>query len=514
MKLSESSEKTIAEKAVRPERMPGNERFSGAVTVFFLALLCSPTFFLAGSAGRIVWKTLTRRYEDAPDAVTAHFLHKARLSEKKVPLRSRALLNDERFLLEGRGGWNYMFTSLYGVVQHLLGKRFVSGYTDGRYLLENGTLINHIVKTEDAQSDRLADAVAGLGERLKARGIPFLYFPPLYAICARDPLLPYGATDDTNENLDILLRKLREREVAVIDLRAVLHQQGLDHHALAFKTDHHTRPESGLWTAGVLAEHLRVRHGFSFDADLFAPDRYETVIYPGIFRGTFFSSYGPWYLEPDDFPVITPKFPTSFTVESETKAGRSLVTGGFRETLLDMTRLDDPDSDLFLLYTGNNFGLHRVVNHNPPNEKKILLIHDSYSCSVIPFLASACRELLSVDLRPIFRTVGDLDTLIDRERPDIVILEAGLMGINLDEPNSETSEKYNTQTKKQARNATRRGIAHRAWRSIASESVLSRDYPFPNVNFSPSESTVKVIFLPVSSKSFEGFFNSSRANGF
>ncbi len=415
----------------RFSEMSGKEKASLATAVFFLAFLLTPTLFMAVSAGRITYKTCRRQYEDTPENTARHFLYKFRLSGKKAPVKSRALQKDERFLFEGRGGWDYALNDLYGGIQRLLGKRFVTGFESGRYLLTNGTLVNHLNRMDEAQIERLAEPAAELREKLAERGIPFLYLLPLYAICARDPLLPYGAEDATNENEDLLARKLGEKNIPVIDPRAELHRAGEDHHAFAFKTDHHTRPEAGRLIARALALYLRDHAGFAADPELFAPEAYETRIYEKLLRGTFYSSYGPLYLRPDDFSLIVPKFETSFTVEARTKAGTQIRNGRFEETLLDLSRLDMPDSDLPLLYTGYNYGFHRAVNHRAPNDKKILLIHDSYSCAVIPFLALACRELVSLDLRPLFRTVGPLDEVLEREKPDAVILETGFMGTDL-----------------------------------------------------------------------------------
>ena len=410
---------------------PGKERAALAVTLFFLTLLLSPALFIAVSAAKIGCKAAAHGYQDAPGAIARHYFSKFHLSKESVPLRSRELLADEKFLFEGRGGWNYAFTYQYGCRQRMIGKRFVSGYRNGRYKLQDGTLVNHIVKNDEALRAQVIDPAAELAGKLKSRGIPFVYLLPLFALCAQDPLLPYGAEDGTNVSQDLIARLLREKGVPVIDPRAALHQRRFDHHALAFKTDHHTRPESGLLIAGAVAEYLRQNEGFTIDESLFDSGRYETETYSRFFRGTFFSCYGPCYLEPDDFPVITPEFPTSLTVQTQTKAGEETKTGTFRETLLDLSRLESPDSDLIFLYTGFNYGLHRAVNHRAPNEKKILLIHESYSYALIPFLALACRELVSVDLRPIFRTAGPLEELIEREAPDAVILETGFLGTDL-----------------------------------------------------------------------------------
>ena len=414
----------------RPEKTE-KERAALAVTLFFLALLLSPALLIVVSAAKIGWKAAAHGYQDAPGDVARHFLGKVHLAPKRAPLKSRELLADEKILFEGRGGWNYAFTYQYGCLQRMLGKRFVSGYRDGRYKLRDGTLVNHIVKDDEALRAQVIDPAAELGGKLKEKGISFVYLLPLFALCGQEPLLPYGAEDGTNASQDQIAQQLREKGITVIDPREALHRRRLDHHALAFKTDHHTRPESGLFIAGVIAEYLRQNEGFTADESLFDPARYETGTYSRFFRGTFFSCYGPCYLEPDDFPVITPQFPTSLTVQRQTKVIEETKTGDFRETLLDLSRLESPDSDLLLLYTGDNYGLHRAVNHRAPNEKKILLIHDSYSCAVIPFLALACRELVSVDLRPNFRTVGPLDELIEREAPDVVILETGFVGTDL-----------------------------------------------------------------------------------
>ena len=59
-----------------------------------------------------------------------------------------------------------------------------------------------------------------------------------------------------------------------------------------------------------------------------------------------------------------------------------------------------------------------MTNHLNPDGKKIVLLRESFSCALAPFLALSCSELITIDLRYFD---GDLlDTLREID-PDLVL---------------------------------------------------------------------------------------------
>ena len=60
-------------------------------------------------------------------------------------------------------------------------------------------------------------------------------------------------------------------------------------------------------------------------------------------------------------------------------------------------------------YIGGDYGLCHIVNHQPPNDKRVLLVRDSFACAFTPYLAQACAEL------------DTIASYIEETKPDLVL---------------------------------------------------------------------------------------------
>lgn len=113
-----------------------------------------------------------------------------------------------------------------------------------------------------------AEAVIRLDRYCKDKDIRFLYIQAPHKICKYEDKEISGTFDHTNQNADDLLRSLSDAGVSTYDLRDELHEEGLDHHELFFKTDHHWLPITGLWAAGKIMDHLNGAYGWHMDTSL------------------------------------------------------------------------------------------------------------------------------------------------------------------------------------------------------------------------------------------------------
>lgn len=69
-------------------------------------------------------------------------------------------------------------------------------------------------------------------------------------------------------------------------------------------------------------------------------------------------------------------------------------------------------------YIGGDYGLCHIVNHQPPNDKRVLLVRDSFACAFTPYLAQACAELDTIDKRAFPQTIA---SYIEETKPDLVL---------------------------------------------------------------------------------------------
>lgn len=304
--------------------------------------------------------------------------------------------------------------TLNGGVQRLLGKREVNE----RYRMDNGHL-TYVIPELDVSA--IAENTVSFSQALAERDLPFLYVNLLFKIDETDKQLPAGVEDFSNENADRFLALLRQRGVDCLDLRELEKEERLDHYSLFFRTDHHWTPETGLWAAGRVAAALAERDpSFAVDPALFSLPNYDCETHEKVLLGSHGRRVGTWYAGLDDLDVLTPRFDTRlrFSVPS---LGLERE-GSFAETLLFPELLEERDLmnvDRYDVYCGGQYDLLRLENLLGGNGKRLLVLQDSFSLVVIPFLSLGYQQVDYLDLR----LWGDgLLDYIDETRPDAVLV--------------------------------------------------------------------------------------------
>ena len=128
------------------------------------------------------------------------------------------------------------------------------------------------------------------------------------------------------------------------------------------------------------------------------PNRFTYTLASNSFEGTMYSRSGAFWTKPDSIYTITPE------------SGEQNVTVDYdnehtENSLYSKDRLNEKDK-----YTYYVDGNHAYVDirTDVTNGRKALLIKDSYSHILIPFLATEYSEIELVDLRYYHSPVSDL----------------------------------------------------------------------------------------------------------
>lgn len=313
------------------------------------------------------------------------------------------------------------FVNIFGRFQKMLGKKVINDMDISKDVvkLNNGYLSFYGCKPLDVS--RLIENTLEFNDFLDKQDTPFLYVQSPFKINKYDTQLPEGIIDYNNKKADDFLVGMEKAGVNTIDLRELMNTDNLDYYSMFFKTDHHWTPKAGLWAFGKISEKLNRDYAFNIDMNLADKDNYNIKTYEKWFLGTEGKRTGIYYTGIDDFDIITPKFDTEFdfTVNS-----RNIYRKGkFSETLIDWSNFGTKDyfnEWPYSTYSGGDVNYININNYKNKEGKKILLIKDSFSCVVIPFLATASSELDVVDI--IQGEKIDLRKHIKESNPDIVIM--------------------------------------------------------------------------------------------
>ena len=312
--------------------------------------------------------------------------------------------------------------NIYGGIQRLMGRTHVDDPNERNRVLKlkNGYLIFEPKrKTYDDSSH--VEYVSGLSRVCEENGIEFLYVSRPSK--GREPeLYPDNYPNKGRDNTDGTVRKLVNESVDALDLTERIEEEGLNLYDLFYKTDHHWTSNAGLWGAKEIAAELNNRYDYDLDVSLLDTSLYMVEHYDTVYLGSQGRRVGEYFTGMDDFDIIWPKFDTSYDVEYYNADGK--YSGSFSDVFLfrDQLNLAKPltlDTIGYDVYMLGNHALIRCHNHLANNEKKCLIMINSFGCVLCPFLSLEFSELDCIDVRSF--TDQSIKDYILETQPDVVV---------------------------------------------------------------------------------------------
>ena len=326
------------------------------------------------------------------------------LKERLKEYSSTKLLGYYRFIEAAR---KYKDTVGWNMVSHNSIISLKDGYLTG------------CIQSRDVRED--AKSVKEFADFCAEKGIDFMYINFPNKICASEDKDVSGVLDFVNQNADRFLALLKESGVKYYDFRKILHEDGMNHHEAFFVTDGHWKPETGLWASGHILKILRDDFGWPVDPKVIAPENFNYVIYHNSFLGgegryfTFSSA------KPEDFTMIYPKFKTHLKFEIQ---NLRINSEGDFSIIYNMNALETKGyyetNNLYAAYFYGNQPVSRLENKLVKNGKRLLVIYNSFSFCVIPFIS---LEIQNVDAIYANSFTGSVRTFIETVKPDAVIIQ-------------------------------------------------------------------------------------------
>ncbi len=284
---------------------------------------------------------------------------------------------------------------------------------------------------EEREIDEWIDSLISFKDFVEGQGIDFLYVQAPGKVSDHDDTDISGYVDFSNQNADRLIAGAVEGGVDVYDLREEVVKAGFHNHDLFYRTDHHWKISTGCWGAQKVLEYCNEQYGFNADTNLLDADKFEEVIYPEWFLGSQGKKVTLSRTTPDDVALIYPKYETKFhyvipAIEMDEIGDYSIF--------YDMDKIKEKDYynlDAYGACNYTNQPLIQIDNLLDVDDKKILIIHESFGNCVISPLAICEKRIDSIDPR-YFN--GSIEAYIKETQPDIVIAmyNVGAIGGEID----------------------------------------------------------------------------------
>ena len=319
--------------------------------------------------------------------------------------------------------WRYQWINVNGLFQRCLGTTIVRGNgTESDYnvyKLSNGQIMYSLHEQDMTQ---YAEIVSKLDKALSERGRGLLYVQLPNKI-KDNSYMPPGAKTSGNLNADQLIPMLRERNVDLIDLREEIEKAGFDWSSLFFKTDHHWTPKTGLWASGLIMNHISDKYGYEINEEYNEYDNYKSHVKENWMLGAVGRRTGAWYDGLDDIEILEPKFDTSLSLHGLCSEGVIDQEGDFWHAIYywdQLKKRSDFERNAYSTYIGHEFRICTIKNRMPVNDLKVLVIRESFSCVLTPFISLNSEECVAIDLRR-YKEQSVVE-LCDEIKPDVVII--------------------------------------------------------------------------------------------
>lgn len=308
----------------------------------------------------------------------------------------------------------------YGGIQKILGRTLINDVDKSSMVLKlnNGYLT--FKKDHNSDLSGLADYLVKLKEHSDDAGSELFYINYINKNTTDENLLPEFYPYIYDSNFNEIKGTLTSNDIQFFDINSYVAENNIDKYPLFFKTDHHWTPNTGLWVSELICEQINGMYGWELPVQLLDSDNFNFETYSNSFLGSQGKRIGRYYAGVDDIDVITPQYQTSMTVEyqdiSETKTGSFIETMLYYECITPDNLLNK-DATAYDVYMRGNHDLVKITNHNI-NEKKALVVMDSFGIVVVPFLSLVFNQVDCIDIRAYSDSVIDY---ISETQPDIVI---------------------------------------------------------------------------------------------
>lgn len=329
--------------------------------------------------------------------------------------------------LENRNQW----INLNGFFQRKIGK--TGDLEKDWYLLENGMLMYSQRKRTSEDLKTYANNVVELSRYAEKQGINFLYAELPYKVQGSKEY-PAGVPDYGNRNADGIMKILLSKSVQSMDFRDIMKDKNIETTESFFKTDQHWKPETALWAAGELSKKLsQVDSEWKDCPEYRNSNNYRMEYHSDLFLGAIGKKIGSAYAGKDDFNMPIPIFENTIRYRVPRQEDSIDRTGDFEIAFIESNNLkNDPFKvNTYAAYCDGDHYKEKITNKKALNKRNILLIRDSFSGTLMPYLALYTKNITTLDLRSYksrsvydyIRLHPEIDTVIVAYNPSSITEE-------------------------------------------------------------------------------------------
>ena len=323
-------------------------------------------------------------------------------SQEYLFLNNQSMLHSENkeTILEEALPYSDILKEIYGYSNRVISPNEIISDTTATIKDSDGFLRTiNIVDT--AVVDRAKFKISELNDVCQDSGVEFSFiFYPSKNDSSVVPMT-YGVDTNYEEVRADFIQFLESEDLDYLNVRELLENDGYNVKDIFYKTDHHWTTEAGLYAARKIGDYLNNKYDWRLNTTCLNQDKFTYTNYEKLWLGeTGRSVSKSWVESLDDFTQIMPNFETSI---SQRYPDGTENNGDF-SIMIDTSGYDG-DIDYYKYSAhysySNGMGSPMTYHNNldDGNGKNILLIKDSFSVVVIPFLILETSDITVWDMR-------------------------------------------------------------------------------------------------------------------
>lgn len=282
---------------------------------------------------------------------------------------------------------------------------------NGVYNCDNGYLINKPVSVKN-NLDKNIDVICNFAKQCNTPVSVMLVPSTGYVVNDVLPAVHNSYNDDSY--FSSISKKLSDNQIPFVDLRSAFKNEYNNGKQLYYKTDHHWTTQGAYVGYTELCKQLGIN---AVAKDKFKIEQHDN------FYGTTFSTSGFWNTQPDKIEIWTNPENSGENIGVKITEGANTTEAN---TMYFYKHLENDDK--YPVFVDGNHALTEITNTNAEGGT-ILMIKDSFSHCIAPFIAENYSKVIMVDMR---YYKDKMSTIIEKEKPVQILFMYGIDNLATD----------------------------------------------------------------------------------
>ncbi len=329
------------------------------IVILFFLFIYGITFANIVTADKNFSEMENRTLAQKPDLNLKHVLSGEFMEEYETYITDQFVARD-------------LFVGAKSLGERILGKKI----NNDVYFAKDGYLIEQFKEVDEELLNKNVEAIKNFATKQEADVL--LAIIPGSVEINRDKL--YSRLPDISQKtvIEQIYNNMDDEHITCVDMYQILQQHKEED--IFYRTDHHWTSLGAYYGYQAISEVVGINPVPLSD--------YKETVRSEEFYGTLYSKAGAFWVEPDQ--MVT--YVEENGIEVTKIEGDNLEEG----ELYEESKLDEKDK--YAMFLGGNQPL-ALIENSKGGEQKILIIRDSYSDSLAPFLTAHFGEIYLWDFR-------------------------------------------------------------------------------------------------------------------